>query len=143
MTAPNLSKIESLFYKLALGSAIIVLFFSILNGYGFLFIIFRTALAFILMYFLGQILLLLWQSISPATSPIPNKEQKSSQFFDVMVGDEIDLSENNEETVNIENVNKSESLPGQIRMDLKNGLPEDVNARAELIRRMGWEENQE
>jgi len=28
-------------------------------------------------------------------------------------------------------------------MDLKNGLPEDVNARAELIRRMGWEENQE
>jgi len=138
MTVPNWSKIESLFYKLALGSAIIVLLFSILNGYGFLYIIFRTGLAFILIYFLGQGFSLLWQSISPPHQP---EAQNLSKYFDVMVGDELDIKENTEAKGNI---SKSiEPLPGQIRMDIKNGLPEDIDTKAELVRRMGWEENQE
>ncbi len=139
MTVPNWSKIESFFYKLALVSGMIVLLFSILNGYGFLHIIFRTALAFILIYFLGQALLTLYQSISPAPK---QAEQKSSQFLDVMVGDDLDISDTNEEDENKEPT-QSGSLPGQVRIDLKKDLPEDDKTKAEMVRRMGWQENQE
>lgn len=134
MAVLNRSKIESFFYKLALGSGMLVLLFSILNGYGFLYIIFRTGLAFILIYFLGQGLLMLWQSISPAQQP---KKQNSS-LFDVMVGDDSDISDNEKDSAK-----KSESLPGQIRIDIQKDLPEDDNTKAEMVRRMGWQENQE
>lgn len=139
MTVPNWSKIESLFYKLALGSGIIVLIFSIINGYGFLYIIFRTALAFILIYFLGQGLLKLWQSITPTHK---QQGQSLSQFIDVMVGEDL-ISENDEEVVSKGANQKSEGLPGQIRIDLKKDLPEDDKTKAEMVRRMGWQESQE
>ena len=139
MTAPNWSKIESFFYKLALGSGTIVLLFSIINGYGFLYIIFRTALAFILIYFLGQGLLMLWQSITPAHQ---QEGQNTSRYFDVMVGDDLDISEDNEEVAS-KGINQSEGLPGQIRLDIKKDLPEDDKTKAEMVRRMGWQEKQE
>ena len=65
---PNQLNIQRFFYKLSLGAAISVLLFSILNGYGFIYIIIRTALAFIVIYYLGQGLLVVWQSISPSRS---------------------------------------------------------------------------
>ncbi len=139
MTVPNWSTIESFVYKLALGSGTIVFLFSIINGYGFLYIIFRTALAFILIYFLGQGLLMLWQSITP---PAHQQGQNLSRYFDVMVGDDLDISEENEE-VSSKGTNQGESLPGQIRIDIKKDLPEDDKTKAEMVRRMGWQENQE
>lgn len=139
MTVPNWSKIESFFYKLALGSGIIVLLFSFLNGYGFLYIIFRTALAFILIYFLGQGLLKLWQSITPVQQ---QGGQYLSQFVDVMVGDDLDVSENNEEVASA-GAKQGEDLPGQVRINIKKDLPEDDKTKAEMVRRMGWQESQE
>ena len=136
MMIPNQTKIESLFYKLSLATAISVLLFSVLNGYGFINIIIRTALAFIFIYFLGQALLVLWQSISPP----PRQAQDLSHYLDVMVGEDMDLNNISEVTTSTDK--RADSFPGQIRMDIKNDLQEDNDTKAEMVRRMGWEDTE-
>ena len=135
---PNQLNIQRFFYKLSLGAAISVLLFSILNGYGFIYIIIRTALAFIVIYYLGQGLLVVWQSISPS----PHQAgQYSSQYFEAVVGEEIELKSIEKATLSTEK--RPEDFPGQIRMNIKDDLQEDANTKAELVRRMGWEDSKE
>lgn len=133
MTIPQRWKVESLFYRLALGASLIVFLISVFNGFGVISIILRTALSFMMIYFLGQGLLMLWQIISPPPG------QYSGRYFDMFVGED-NLSHNQE---NEKTGERLEGLPGQVRMDIKNGLPEDADTKAELVRRMGWGKNQE
>jgi len=153
MILPNKQEIENILYQLALGVGAVVLLCSILNGYGLLNIILRTALAFVLMYFLGRGLLTVWQAISPP----PKKRLDYSSALDILIGDDSDpLLEENEKNINFpadEEQEQSEDqetayeddnsrlFPGQIRNDLKEDLEDGSKARAEIIRKMGWEES--
>ena len=138
MTILHKWKVENLFYKLALAAAMVVFIISILDGFGFISIIFRSALAFFAIYLLGQGLLLLWQSISPP----PKKEgNNAGRYFDMLVGE--DDFTNNEDKSDKSKDGHMEGLPGQVRKDIINGLPDDADTKAEMVRRMGWGENQE
>lgn len=148
MMLPNQPMMERFFYKLSLAAALGVLVFSVWNGYGFIYIIVRTALAFIFIYFVGQALLKLWQSISPS----PHTRGHQSRYFDVFVGEDNDKlkdrqATDKENSLSPENINHNaqklaEGLPGQVRMDLKKDLQQDHTTKEEMARRMGWEDNQ-
>lgn len=152
MILPNKEEIEKIFYQLALVAGAVVLLFSVLNGYKLINILLRTALAFVLMYSLGKVLLAIWQAISPP----PEKGLDYSSVLDILIGDESDtLIEGNEaqqfpskeeqkmpeDQEAGDEDDDSRLIPGQIRNDIKEKLVDGSKARAEIARKMGWEEN--
>lgn len=144
MRLPNKQTIESFFYKLALLVGGIACLFAVFNGYGYLMIIFRTAFSFFFIYYLGKILMGLWNKITP------KKRLDYHTTIDVILGDhssegkqnEVALKEEGEEKTSKENKVLTEAyagvIPGQINADMKNGL-QDSELKDELGKKMGLE----
>ncbi|MCM1567366.1 MAG: hypothetical protein NC238_15780 [Dehalobacter sp.] len=132
-------KLEKNAFRLSVVSAGIVLVFSIFNGYRYPAIILRTVLAFIFIYLLGKGLILLWNGAAP-----PAKEEKPSSRIDIFLGD----TESQDKNAPHETGQPKESLqslkkqvPGQITNQMMDHLP-DAAARAEIVRKMGWSDDQ-
>ena len=137
MHIPDQSTIEGFFYKLSLIAAGIVLFISLFNGFGIISIMWRSALAFLSIYLLGRGCLIIWQSITPR----PFKERDiSASYYEALVEDE---GVQEIKTIQPDNTPQLENMPGQIRTDIKHHLQEDDKTKAEIIRRMGLEEDQQ
>jgi hypothetical protein len=154
MTLPGKQKIESFIFKLAAAAGAIVLSFSIFHQYHFFMIILRTVMSFSLIFFLGKGLLRLWTMISP---PPVREEKDYKPTIDIILGDLYakggsessllpkELSDNAQESINKSEIEpiaagKYEgAVPGQISVDMKNGL-KDASAKAEIVRRMGLSE---
>ncbi|NLI92205.1 MAG: hypothetical protein GX434_08390 [Peptococcaceae bacterium] len=157
MTLPGKQSVESFLFNLSLAAGGVVLLFSVFNGYTFMMIVIRTALSFFFMFFLGKGFLVLWDKFSP---PPVKKEPNYGSAIDVLLGDinakgmkgtlynsggiisedvEKSPEEQNEEPVSAGTYGGS--IPGQISMDMKNGL-QDAGTKAEIVRRMGWGEEQ-
>ncbi|RJE48747.1 MULTISPECIES: hypothetical protein [unclassified Dehalobacter] len=132
-------KLEKNAFRLSVISAGIVLVFSIFNGYRYPAIILRTALAFLFIYLLGKGLILLWNKVSP-----PVKEERPPSKIDIFLGD----MESQDENAPNKTGQPAESLlslkkrvPGQINNQIMDHLP-DAAARAEIVRKMGWGDDQ-
>lgn len=146
MALPDKQSIESFIIKLSVITGGVVLLFSVLNGYQFQMIMVRTILSFLFMFLLGKGFIILWEKLSP-----PRSEKKKDYFptIDVTLGDHETLSIPSKEDGNaINTTNKDDetapsgtysgAIPGQINIDMTNGLQDSEN-KAEIVRRMGWE----
>jgi hypothetical protein len=132
-------KLEQNAFRLSVISAGIVLVFSIFNGYRYPAIILRTVLAFLFIYLLGKGLILLWNKVSP-----PVKEEKSPSKIDIFLGD----AESQDESAPDKTGQPADNLlslkkrvPGQINNQIMDDLP-DAAVRAEIVRKMGWGDDQ-
>lgn len=128
MAMSGMKSIEQLFFRLAFLGGAVVLLFSILNGHEYLAVILRTAFSFILIYFLGQVLIKLWIKLTPK----PAHPDKYRSTIDYLLGDDIEEAEKFEDK-------QDTPIAGQINLDMQNGL-KDKDTKAELVRRMGLEE---
>jgi hypothetical protein len=150
MSLPKKQSLESFVFILSLLAGGIVLIFSILNSNDYFRIGIHAVLSFVLMYFLCNGLLVLWEKISP---PPPPKETDAAAAVDILLGDlgaeDFGLSHISQEDKS-KNLSRQSSAPaalkayrgstpGQINPDMKNGMP-DAETQAEMVRRMGWGE---
>ncbi len=138
MTLSEKLSLEAIIVKLALTAAGIVLLFSILNGYPVLTVTLRTVFSFFLIYFLGVVLLELWEKFSP-----PPPESDTGSKIDIILGDIAALENELDGSLGLRDhaaaATYSRRIPGQIASAMQNGLP-DAKKQAEIIRRMGLEE---
>lgn len=118
---------RGIFYWLALGTALLVLLFSVYNQYSLLEISLRTIIGFFIIYFLGIILRQIWNMLDE-----PQNSPRAQNRNDYILG-EIHASERQEDEQQ-ENI-----FPGQINKEMKNGLP-DTGTQVELAKKMGWGE---
>jgi hypothetical protein len=115
-------------------------------------------LSFFFIFFLGKGLMRLWEKISP---PPPKKELNYGSTIDVILGnlnargirasaafpDSEDNEEDHEVNASPLTLNRDRSagdhrpIPGQINKDMKSGL-QDAGTKAEIVRKMGWGEEQ-
>jgi len=133
-------KIKKFFFILALLMGAIALGFSIFNQYSFYMIIFRTVLSFLIVFFLGKGMALLWEKLfSPPKKELLNK-------VDVLL-DELNSISNQEKSLQPQELSleskisdpglQATGFPGQVNSGMKDGLP-DAEVQAEIVRKMGW-----
>lgn len=141
MTLPEKQSLESIVVKLAVIAAGVVLLFSVINGYTILMISLRTFFSFFFIYFLGTSFIRLWEKLSPQ----PPEEASYGSKIDIILGD-ISALENSLEGRSIDQEDIATGtgtygriIPGQINIDMQNGLA-DAKNKAEIVRRMGLEE---
>jgi hypothetical protein len=124
------SKLEDLLFKLSIITGAVVLLLSILNGYQLLMIILRTILSSSFIYVIGKGFLRLWEKIS-----LPPQEGSLDyrSKIDILLGDSQLNDEQSTPT------DQEITIPGQINPNMKNEL-QDAKNKAEMVRKMGWEE---
>jgi len=147
MASKQKMTIQGFFFRLGLVIAVIVCVFSVNGGYGFLAILVRTGLSFLLVYLLGQALVSIWKAISPP--PPKDSIYVDRATIDVLLGALEHKKENPEEKDkdNSKNkdknkdqnkiMNKRKEYPGQIADEMLNGTM-DAGKQAEIVRKMGW-----
>ncbi|NLM20981.1 MAG: hypothetical protein GX207_04445 [Peptococcaceae bacterium] len=118
---------KGIFYWLALGTAMLVMLFSVYNKYSFLVISLRTIIGFLIIYFLGIVLHHIWNIMDVTQNP-PQEQNR----IDYILG-EIHAPERQERKEQ-ENI-----FPGQINKEMKDGIP-DTDTQVELAKKMGWGE---
>ena len=131
MAVKNSKLLEVWSMRLSLGTTLIVVLLSWINGVSIIDLMVRAGISFGLMYFLMAGILSLFERTAP---PKPETEQLNS---DSGRGGVIDFSVGDDELQNSQE--QGSRLPGQVDGDLKAGLP-NSKRQAEIVRRMGWDD---
>ena len=125
---------------MTLATSLIVVVLSWINGVKIAEIIIRGAVSFGIMYLLMAGILTLFEKT--ATQKPQNEQQPSSEsgrggVIDFSVGED-ELSELNELKPKLQPELQPSSFAGQVDPSLSKGLP--GSQQAEIVRRMGWDE---
>ena len=131
MAVQNSELLQVWSMRLSLGTALIVVSLSWINGVSLIDLMVRAGVSFGVMYLLTAGILTLFERTAPQE---PETEQLSSD--DSGRGGVIDFSVGDDELQKPEV--QDSKLPGQVDRDLSAGLP-DSERQAEIVRRMGWE----
>lgn len=129
MTVQNNELLQVWSMRISVGTAVIVVLLSWLNGVGISDLMIRAGVSFGVMYLLSAGALSLFDRMAPQK---PQEKQSSSTAGR---GDLIDFSVGEEELQKPQMPDAN--FPGQVDQDLSSGLP-DSQHQAEIVRRMGW-----
>ena len=130
MTVQNKELLQVWSWRISVGTTLIVVSLSWLNGAGILDLIVRAGVSFAVMYFL------ITGAISLFEKMALQKPQEQRPSSTVERGGLIDIALGEEEPQKSEVPNAK--FAGQIDQDLSSGLP-DSKRQAEIVRKMGWE----
>jgi hypothetical protein len=146
----NITTLRVWTWRLALFVAFIVALLSYLGGVSFLWIVFRSILAYGLIYGLSEIGVYLFEKTG--INEDFNSDVNLGALLDIAVGEEgeqpsLDFDSGEEVILGQPNALNGYSsggveqtpIPGQVTQDLAQGLPNEQQ-QAEIVRRMGWGE---
>lgn len=117
-------------WRISVGTTIIVVSLSWLNGAGILDLIIRAGISFVVMFFLitGAISLFERMALQKPQEQQPSPTDGRGSLIDIALGEEEPQKSEMSEA----------KFAGQIDQDLSSGLP-DSKRQAEIVRKMGWE----
>lgn len=115
--------------RLSLGTTLIVVLLSWINGVRMLDLMVRAGISFGVMYLLMAGILSLFERTGS------QKSEAEQSDADIGRGGVIDFSVGDDELQ--QPLVQDSKLPGQVDQDLSAGLP-DSEQQAEIVRRMGW-----
>lgn len=124
-------KLETIIFRLAMVTGIIVAGLSFYHKFFFLVIILRGMISFLLIYLLGFGLIFLWQKASPEPDSPKKDDQKGESSIDFLVGEDPPSSNTTEQS-NEQTMAHDAKLAGQINLESLNKLV-DAQAQAEIV----------